>query len=70
MRIRTVLTAVALAATAVLGGATAAAADPDPGFGNVVNSQGISVLPVNVQYVDVPVTLECNAVDVLGNAPC
>lgn len=66
MRIRTVLAVVALAATAVLGGATAAAADPYPDFSNPPGG----LIPVNVQDVTVPVTLECNAVDVLGNAPC
>ncbi|WP_251096235.1 hypothetical protein [Streptomyces sp. Caat 7-52] len=62
MRVRTLLAAFALAATAALGSAATAAAHTGPGPDAV---DGLEDSPV----LDIPVSLFCHANTVLGNAP-
>ncbi|MEV7197071.1 chaplin [Streptomyces sp. NPDC093510] len=66
MRTRTILTTAALTFATVLGGAGAAAADPDPVNAEVANSPGVLSGNALQVPVDLGLNLCGNTVDVLG----
>jgi hypothetical protein len=71
MRVRTVFAAIALAATATLGGATSAAADVGDGSSgvSVTASEMLSgLVPMNLQGLTGSLGLDC--LPALGNVPC
>lgn len=71
MRVRTVLAAIALSATAVLGGATSAGAAVGDGSSGASDNSGTllsGLVPVNLQGLTGSLGLGCSPV--LGNGPC
>lgn len=60
----------ALLAAAVMTVSTSSAWAVERAAAPVSEDAGINVLPIHLLDVTVPVTLACNAVDVLGRAHC
>jgi hypothetical protein len=68
MRVRTVFAAIALAATAALGGATSAGAAVGDGSSGAEAPVLSGLVPVNLQGLTGSLGLDC--LPALGNGPC